>query len=98
VVKEGRKWLEYQELLVHLAGFFCTCDYTNVLFWAKMVHVSEMFIYPAVHLSGVHCMYAYSFPLLIQNVMFPSPSWGTVRMSAMWSPLTLHQQHQVTQC
>ena len=51
-----QKWLKYQELLVHLTGFFCTRKYTNVLFWAKMVHVSGMFIYPAAHLSGVHCI------------------------------------------
>ena len=41
--------------------FFCTCDYTKVPFWAKIVHVSGMFIYPAVHLSGVHCIYIYIY-------------------------------------
>jgi len=56
VVKEGMwKWLKYQELLIHLAGLFCTCEYTNDPVWAKTVHVSGMFIYPAVHLSGMHC-------------------------------------------
>jgi len=34
-------------------GFFFTWGYTNVLLWAKIVHVSGMFIYPVVHLSGV---------------------------------------------
>jgi len=34
---------------------FFTCEYTNVLFWAEIVHVSGMFIYPAVQLGGVHC-------------------------------------------
>ena len=28
----------------------------NVPFWDKMVHLSGMFIYPAVHLCGVHCI------------------------------------------
>ena len=35
--------------------FFCICGYTNVPFWAKIVHVLGTFIYPAVDLSGVHC-------------------------------------------
>ena len=59
------KWLKYQELLVHVVGFFCTCEYANVPFWAKKVHVSGIFIYPAVHLSGVPsvcvCIYIYIY-------------------------------------
>ena len=47
-----QKWPNY---LAHLAGYFCTCEYTNVPFWDKMAHLSGMFIYPAVHLCGVHC-------------------------------------------
>ena len=53
-----QKWPNYQEFLAHLAGCFCTCEYTNVPFWAKMAHLSRMFIYPAVHLCGVHCICA----------------------------------------
>jgi len=30
--------------------------YTNSSFLTKMVYVSGMFIYPAVHLSGGHCI------------------------------------------
>jgi len=64
-----QKWLKHQELLVHLTGVvvvFCIGVYTNVPFWAKMAHVSEMFIYPEVHLSGVHYIYIYiSYVILI---------------------------------
>ena len=53
-VPTHQKWPNYQEFLAHLAGCFCTCEYTNVPFWAKMVHLSGMFIYPAVRLCGVY--------------------------------------------
>ena len=49
------KWPIYQVFLTHLARFFFMCMYTNVLSWAKMAQLSGMFIYPVVHLSGVHC-------------------------------------------
>ena len=55
-VPTHQKWPNYQEFLAHLAGYLCTCEYTNVPFWDKMVHLSGMFIYPAVHLCGVHCI------------------------------------------
>ena len=30
-------------------------------FWAKMAHLSGMFIYPPVHLCGVHCISLFCF-------------------------------------
>ena len=59
-VPTHQKWPNYQEFLAHLAGYFCTCEYT-MLFWDKMVHLSGMFIYPAVHLCVVHCIYIYIY-------------------------------------
>ena len=50
-----QKWPIYQEFLTHLADFFFMCMYTNILSRAKIAQLSGMFIYPEVHLSGVHC-------------------------------------------
>ena len=54
----AQKQIAYIMYAAHVPDF-CKGMKANVLFWAKMAYLSGMFIYPAVHLCGVHCIRVY---------------------------------------
>ena len=68
-VPTHQKWPNYQEFLAHLAGYFCTCEYTMFRYGTKWFIYQECsFIQRSIY---VECTYIPR--LLVQVIMTHSP-------------------------